>query len=327
MSSGKTFKIFLLAAIIILSGINCYRISPNGSALNIVLSNNVDSKAIVPSIDMIVTSYRITGTGPNDALLPTIADVPASQDTVEISDLSSGSWTITVTGLNSGGIAIGRGHGTVAVSQSDDSTLAIAVSPLTGSGTLHLTASWDTSSVGTNPVLNATLTPVGSTTSVIPFTMNVASSAAVYSNTAIEAGYYILSLVLLDGTSNCGGAVDIIRIAAGQTSSGIVSLVLSNHGVIGVTITQQMNEPVTVALSGILSSITAASSMTVAASASNASGVTYYWYIDGVSVANGSSYTVNGSTLASGQHRLDVLAITSDNLRAGSASFTFTVTN
>lgn len=38
------------------------------------------------------------------------------------------------------------------------------------------------------------------------------------------------------------------------------------------------------------------------------------------------SYDINGSTLATAQHRLDVIAITSDNQRAGSISFNFSVT-
>ena len=155
----------------------------------------------------------------------------------------------------------------------------------------------------------------------------MSSGTAIYSDSTIAAGYYTLSLVLTDNETNCGGATEIVRIAADQTTSGNISLAVSDHGVIVITITQQMNDPVIVTLDNASSSITTESSMAITASVTNATSVTYYWYIDGVNVSSDTaSYTVDGSTLAAGQHRLDVIAITSDLARAGSTSHSFTVT-
>lgn len=297
------------------------------SKVKILLSNNVEnSKTIVPSISMTVATYNITGacTGQEDV---TITAVPVSQSSVEFEGLASGSWLFTVTGFNASGTAIGSAQGSVSVIQGQDSQLALVVTPLSGNGTLQLTTSWSATSVGTNPVLNATLTPRGGSASAINFSINVSQGTATYSNSSIAAGYYVLSLELTDGDVHCGGATEIVRIAAGQTTVGNISLAVSNHGVITLTITQQMNDPIIVSLANTLSSITRSTSMTVTASASNASGVTFYWYIDGVSVTGTTSCTINGSSLTVGQHRLDVIAFTPDNLRAGSVSFTFSVTN
>lgn len=302
-------------------------VNGESGTLKITLSDKMNnSKTIEPSISMTIATYDITGTCSGQADVSMTA-VSASQGSVEFEGLASGSWTFIVTGRNSAGTAIGSGQGSVSIIQGQDSALPVIVTPVQGNGTLQLNASWSTGSVGSNPVLTASLTPLGGTAGAISFSINVANGTAAYSNSSIAAGYYTLSLVLTDNGTNCGGATEIVRIAAGQTSAGNILLGVSNHGVINITITQQMNDPVVVSLANTLSSIAAGSSMTVTASVSNAAGVTYYWYIDGVSVStNTESYTVNGSTLAVGQHRLDVIAITSDNARAGSTTHAFAVT-
>lgn len=53
--------------------------------------------------------------------------------------------------------------------------------------------------------------------------------------------------------------------------------------------------------------------------------VVYVWYLNGVSVGTGSSYTVPATT-AAGYYRLDVTAFTADGARGGSASTAFQVT-
>lgn len=330
-SAVSRFLVFLTVLLSLGFIQGCYQADMGGNdavgKLKIILSDKMNSsKTIVPSISMTIAAYDITGTCSGQADVSRTG-ISAAQGSVEFEELSSGSWTFTVTGRNSSGAAIGSGQGTVNITQGQDATLSIGISPLSGNGTLQLTASWSSGSVGSSPVLSATLTPLGGTAGTISFSMDVAGGTATYSNSSIAAGYYTLSLVLTDNGTNCGGATEVIRIAAGQTSAGNISLAVSNHGVIVITITQQMNDPVIVSLADTLSSITTGSSMTVTASVSNATGVIYYWYIDGESVAvNVSSYTVNGGSLAAGQHRLDVIAITSDLARAGSTSHNFTVT-
>jgi len=340
MNSKKPIiKVFLLAAFLVLPGIYCAKnpVTSNSDAtLKIILSNKMNTKAIEPDISMTVATYNITGVDEDNNAMTPVTNIPVSQTSVEMEGLPGGLWTITVTGLNAAGTSIGSGTGTVNVQEDQNATVAITVIPFTGNGALELTASWDPDLFSTSPFIHAHLIPLGSSaddlTNRIVFTINSAQGTAAYSNSAISAGYYMLSLELTDssGLVNYGGAADVVRIASGRTSSGTISLVLSDHGVIIVTISQQMNEPVIVALSGTQSSITSAESMTVTASVSNATVAAYYWYIDGgiINSATGAaSFTVSGSTLAAGQHRIDVLAVTSDNLRAGSVSYIFTVTD
>lgn len=301
----------------------------NGT-LRILLSDSMkSSKTIEPPISMIIASYDIIGTCPGQADV-SISSITATQGSVEFDGLATGSWTFTVTGRNSEipTKAIGSGQGTVSITQGQDADLTIVILPLSGNGTLQLSASWRAESVGSNPVLSGSLKTLGpDEVEIASFTMAVSGNTATYSNSAIVAGYYTLSIVLTDNGTNCGGVTEIVRIAADQTSTGNISIAVSNHGVIVITITQQMNDPVIVSLANTVSSITIVSSMNVTALLTNATAVTYYWYIDGESVAtNVSSYTVNGSSLEVGQHRLDLIAITTDNTRAGSTSHVFTVT-
>ena len=324
------FYLFLtgLLSLVLIQG--CYQSDTGGKvgggSLKIILSDGMNSKTIEPGISMTIDTFEIYGTcsGQSDV---SMSGISASQSSVEFEGLASGSWTFTVTGYNSEGTAIGSGQGTVSITQGDDATLAVIVAPYQGNGTLQLTASWDIASVGSSPELIATLTLLGGTADTVTFSIDVSSGTAIYSDSTIAAGYYTLSLVLTDNETNCGGATEIVRIAADQTTSGNISLAVSDHGVIVITITQQMNDPVIVTLDNASSSITTESSMAITASVTNATSVTYYWYIDGVNVSSDTaSYTVDGSTLAAGQHRLDVIAITSDLARAGSTSHSFTVT-
>ena len=329
MITGKTIKALFLTALLILPGVYCSESTDSGNGtLTVKLSDGMDNgKTILPSIDMSIAAYNITSTCTGETEV-SVLGVAVSESSVEIDGLASGSWTITVSGVNADDTVIGMGVGTVDIAQGEDSTLSVVVSPLAGNGTLSLTASWDTASVGSSPELIASLTPVGGSAGTISFTIDVSQGTATYSNSAIPAGYYLLSLVLYDNEVNCGGAAEIVRIAEDQTSSGTISLSVNVHGVIVVTITQLMNDPVILTLENTMSSITTDSSMTITASTSNATDVVYSWYVDGISITadDEDTCTVNGDSLTEGQHRLDVIAITSDQARAGSTSHTFTVT-
>ena len=75
---------------------------------------------------------------------------------------------------------------------------------------------------------------------------------ASYSNAAIQNGYYTLVVKLLDNGQLVMGAVDVVRIVAGETTSGSIDFTEVNRGTgtISVSITLQMNEPVQVTMSG-----------------------------------------------------------------------------
>jgi hypothetical protein len=282
-----------------------------GGSLSIQLTNNINARTLLPSIDMNAASFTISGTGPGGASF----SQTTSGGSVTVSDLAFGSWSVTVNALNPGGTIIGSGQTTVAVHTGQTTTVDISVVPLAGNGTLSLIVTWPTAQVD-SPSIQATLTPPSGP--VIPLSFSVSGTQATYSSTTIPAGYQTLTLQLLDNNIPVMGAVEVARIVAGQTTTGSYAFTNVNQpgGSVQVNITPAMADPIPVSISGVSSTITAGASMTATASVSDGTtNVIYVWYLNGVSQGTGSSYTL-GSALAAGYYRLDVTAYTADGTRA-----------
>lgn len=96
-----------------------------------------------------------------------------------------------------------------------------------GSGSLSINTTWDPSLVS-NPIINATLTPAGGTASSITFTVDASLGTATYSNAALAAGYYELTVELFDGGTKKSGRTENILIAADETSSLTITFTLSS---------------------------------------------------------------------------------------------------
>ena len=163
-------------------------------------------------------------------------------------------------------------------------------------GTLDLAVTWDPASVD-SPSVQSQLVPSQGTPIDLAFTMPSPGEAR-YSNGAIPNGYYTLVVKLLDNGQLVMGAVDVVRIVAGETTSGAIDFTDVNQGTgtISVSITLQMNEPVQVTMSGHATELSTGHPMTVTASVPAGLGnATYVWYLNGVSVGMGSSITLNDS--------------------------------
>ena len=125
------------------------------------------------------------------------------------------------------------------------------------------------------------------------------------------------------------GAVEVVRIAAGQGTTGSYAFANVNKpgGTLQVNITPAMADPIALSISGVASTITVGASMTATASVTDGTGnVVYVWYLNGESIGMGSASLTFGSTLAAGYYRLDVTGYTTDGTRGGSASASFQVT-
>jgi DNA-binding beta-propeller fold protein YncE len=264
-------------------------------------------------------SYTVTGSGPGGATFSQTTTGAA----VTVNSLAFGSWNITVNALNSDGTLIGSGQAAASVHTGQTTTVAISVVPLTGNGSLNLTVSWTASQVET-PSIVASLTPPTGPATTLSFSIN--GSQATYSSTTIPAGYQTLTVQLMDNGIAVMGAVEVVRIVAGQTTSGTYAFTNVNQpgGSVQVNITPALADPIPVSISGVPATIGAGTSITATASVSDGTtGVVYVWYLNGVSVGTGASLTF-GSALAAGYYRLDVTAYTST--RAGSATASFQVT-
>jgi len=282
------------------------------------------ARTLLPPIDMSIAVYGITGVGPGGRTFSRTSDDPS----VTIEGLAFGPWTVTVQAMNADGIRIGEGTGSVVVHTGVQSTLAITVLPLPGDGSLALDVTWMAADVPM-PSVDATLLP--STGPAIPLAFDVESGSATCACGGIAAGYYTLSVHLLDNGVLVMGAVEVVRIVEGQTTSGSFDFVDVNRGTgsVVVTISPVVSDPLAVTLTGHMATLAPGSTMTVSAAVPAGVGnVTYVWYLNAASAATGSntapSFTF-GSALPVGYYRLDVTAFTADGLRAGAASHQFTV--
>jgi hypothetical protein len=282
-------------------------------------------RTIVPSIDMNVASYGISGTGPNGATFSTSV---TSGSTATISSLVVGTWSVAVDGKNAAGTFITHGTGTVQVAAATTTTLSVAVLPIAGPGSLSLTVSWPAASVAA-PVIQAQLLPATGSAIPLPFS-TPSNGSSTYSGSGIMNGYYTLTIQLFDGTVPVMGAVDVAEIVQGQTTAGTYAFTSINtaRGIVTVNITPQLLNPITVTMTGQVADTGTGTPVTLAASVPAGTGnVTCAWYLNGVSKAVGASYTLNSATspLAPGSYRVDVAVFTADGLRAGSATTNITV--
>jgi hypothetical protein len=166
----------------------------------------------------------------------------------------------------------------------------------------------------------ASLTPALGTAVNLPFTIAEASRS--YSNTSLPNGYSTLNLNLQDNGISVMGAVEVVRIVTGQTTSGSYNFqnVNAPGGSVQVNITANMQNPLLVAISGATATLGQGGTESLTASVSNYTGnIVYVWYVNGVSASTGPTFTF-GPTQPLGYYRIDVTASTADGTQAGSAT-------
>ncbi len=297
--------------------------SRHGGTLELTIAGNT-AKTLLPGIDMNIASYQIQGTGPNGATF----SLSTTQTSNEVTGLVEGTWNVAVGALNAAGQNIGIGSSSITLTSTDTVSLSITVTPIQGNGTLSLTTTWPASQVAAASLTASLLPPAGS---AIPLNYTVGSGTASVADSSIPSGYYTLSQTLFNSGVVVMGAVEVVRIVAGQTTSGTFDFSNANavDPTISVNITPAMNEPLPITLSGATASLTFGTNMTVTPTVAGYSGnATYVYYLNGQAKASTTSASPSwtfGSDLAPGSYRLDVTVFSADGLQAGSATADFTV--
>lgn len=281
-------------------------------------------KTIVPGIDMTIAGYEVFGTGPGGAQFSR----SGTGSGLTVSGLAFGAWTVSVEGRNAAGLHIAHGEAVVEVITGTTQSVSIAVSPIAGFGALSLEVSWPAADVGL-PSVRGQLLPAQGPAIDLAFSAP-AGGRATSSTNAVQNGYYTLVVSLLDNGLPVMGAVDVVRIVSGQTTSGTIAFpgVNAGNGSILVSIAPDMREPVPVSMAGQVNDLATGTAMTVAASVpAGLDNVTFVWYLNGVATATGAEFTVNTASqpLAVGVYRVDVTAFTAGGTRAGSATHTLQV--
>lgn len=285
------------------------------------LSDGV-SRTLTPGISMVPVSYHLDGAGPGGANFAMNLDSSSST----VADLLPGEWTITATARNAEGASIGAGSGTVTVAVGQSSILQIVVRPFAGSGGLDLSLSWPAAELSAAHV-EATLTPMSGDAEPLTFVVDRPAGTADCGIPAVPAGYYTLTLKLLDGGALCMGAVEIVRVVANSETVGTYEFndVNSSQATLETLITPEMNDPLEVAISGAMAEKTEAETLFLSAQLSNYDGnAVFVWYVNSVEAAFGESFAF-GPEWAPGAYRIDVTAFSADGTRAGSATANMTV--
>ena len=175
-----------------------------------------------------------------------------------------------------------------------------------------------------NPSIQASLMPFSG--SAPSLDIAVLGNQGSCSGSSIAAGYYTLTLQLLENGFPVMGAVEVVRIVSGQTTSGAYDFSNVNRGTVAVNITPALANPILMSISGVPSTVERGTIVTAAALVGDGTpSAVYVWYLNGVFQANGPTCAF-GSDLNTGYYRLDATAFTADGKRAGSASAEFQVT-
>jgi len=328
---AKLFSLSLFALCLLLSCASplpqsdAAHAKPEGTGnLSIAVGQAEGKTLFLPDIDLTPTVYDISGSGPDGAYF----SQSVTAGSTEVSELAAGQWTITVTEKNAALQGIGQGSGTVTVLAGQTATVNVAVAPLAGNGTVSLCVILPAGIA--DPVISATLSPSTGTPIPLSFVLDAGTGTCV--NSTIPSGYYSLCLKLSSGGELLASTVNAVRIVSGATTTGSVDLSAvpltpASVSPVSVTITQSMNHPIALTLSGGWAALAQGSTMSVTATAVPAGGI-FSWYLDGTAISpttDSGPTVIVPATLALGSHQLDCLVFSMDGQRAGSASLAFVV--
>ena len=314
----KIFNVLMeiLVVLLVLAGsFGCELVNDSETKGSLSVSiNEAVSKTLLPAISMEPASYLVDGSGPDSA---TFSETITATSLL-IENLAFGVWSVTVTAYNAAGTAIGSGTGSATVQSNQTVTAAVTVTPYTGVGSLDLSLDWANGVVDVPSVVSE-LIPTSGTTLDLSFIVD--GSSATCSTADIPSGYHTLTLQLLDNGTVVMGAVEVVRIVAGQTTEGsfVFDDINVQTGSLQVNITPEMNDPLDATIVGASATKPESDSMTLSASVSNfADNVVYVWYVNGASVFTGDTFIFD-ETWVQGTYRIDVTAYSTDGSRAGSA--------
>jgi len=296
-----------------------------------IAARDMNTKTILPELEMTVATYDVKGTGPEGQTFEHLNVIPG--EAVVQSGLRPGTWTITVKAKNSDPTIIGEGSTVVEILPGKINQATVIVYPAVGVGTLDLTITWPNYPVGVSimngPQIVSTLTPVDGGPESIDFEVATDKLSASYTNDNLSNGYYKLSIMLYEGDTSkpenkVWGTVEAARIIAGQTSSKTYSLKDEiGLGFVEITVKEELENPLTVTFSGSSRFLLQGNNMTITATVTDENGNSitpdsYEWYLDGELLINETDNTITiGESLAPDTYYLD-LVVTKGNIISSS---------
>ncbi|WP_422481044.1 hypothetical protein [Pleomorphochaeta sp. DL1XJH-081] len=270
-----------------------------------------------------ITSYIITGRGPNDKSFT----ITTSSAQAEINGLVIGTWQIDVVGMNQQETILATGSASHHLTTKDNA-VEVFLDEYEGEGAVAIDFTWGDPEF-TSISLDLELRPQGGEQFDVyeGKTIDTANASARY-EAVLQTGSYDLIFTLYSANIKIGGGVVALRILDGMTSSRTISIIVDKvtPEATGLQIISRVADPVVGEIQGISNEILPNEMVTARFVHSGGGGSTPLcvdWYLDGSNIATGE--TAEFSTFT-GPHRLDVVAQTDSLGSVGSETFPFRAT-
>jgi len=290
------------------------------------ISERIARTTLVPDVEMDVAKYVVTGDGPGDAQF---GPFETTGDTLAVTDLAVGQWTIDVEAKNSDGVVIGQGSTTATVVRNETAQAVVEVYPIDGTGSLEIAVSWPAAAV-LNPVVAGELVSEDElTTFDLTFVPGVPGTALAELE-GIPEGYYDLTLSLSDGQTFLVGRYCAVWIVAGYETEGtfvITAEDLEFTSEADIVIDNQIHQPYGVTLTADREEVLLGGAVTIQATVvpENADYI-YRWYVNGQVVVDQDGPQIElGTGLGVGKYQVDVRVWNQEEHVLSSATISFKV--
>jgi hypothetical protein len=292
-------------------------------------SGSLQPLTVVPEVSMEVDHYVVIGTGPGTWSFQETVE----EDSVLLPGIAVGSWTLEVEAWNDEEPSVKIGYGMtgapVEVRVGEVTMATVTVYPLQGDGKLSIYLSWPGGAVESPEVegeledsVGDPATDSGDNPVSLVFVVDAGAGTAVSENNVVEAGYYLLTLRLKEGEELLWMQPVAVRILAVDDPATEVRINLVAEdimGTIGLTITEELQDPIEIGFEGQREAMTPEQMMTVGAETTVGGEAVavdrYRWYVHGevrseeetVDIYGSEHPDAQGAGYGYGRYRVDLV--------------------
>lgn len=275
---AAAFLLMVLTACDLVVGINSGR-------LLIHLDADTDGRTLTPDLDLEVTSYDISGSGPGGV---SFSVTGINVDTHTETALVPGAWTVVATGKNAGGIAIVRSpEMPVTIVAGQTASVSLDCVPMAGEGSFSLSLTWPENIIGTAS-LEGRLVPDSFEGDAIPLSFTVNGRTASCEVPELQNGYYMLSIKLKDASRSnylAWAWNESVLVYKDNETSVVWTLEvgdvdLPESGGVTLRLSSDSRMPIAITLSGTVEELPVGQFFTVTA-VGNPVPDSWAWYLDG----------------------------------------------
>ena len=176
---------------------------------------------IGPGDSAAIETYHITGEGPNGASF-VLSEISPEEPAVSKSGLVPGQWDIAAEARNAAGTVLLTSATEVTVAGGTGTVVTMVLEPVEGEGDLELRISWPTESERDLSVvaeLEAVATEATEQLAFVPDESAGEGRVGVEYEGSWDAGYYVITIQLLDGEAVVWGDAAAVWVLAGEQTS------------------------------------------------------------------------------------------------------------